>query len=378
MSGDIALYVHFPFCRRKCHYCSFISYEKREADILSYVEAVKQEMRLRSHGERLGSIYLGGGTPSLLPPESVSDLFAAINRIFILDKNAEITMEANPGTINETYLNKVKKCGINRLSLGVQSFNDDELKILGRIHSANEAKQAIKFARNVGFDNLNLDLIYGLPGQSEHIWRSNLEEALALGLDHLSLYALTLEEDSPLRQTIAEGSLPAIDPDLTADLYELSEDILKKAGYIHYEISNWAKKGRECRHNLVYWKNLPYMGVGVAAHSFLEGHRLANTNNLDKYLKQFNRQPSWQPEMDEIINLKLELAETVILGLRLIEGINKAAIRHRFGIDITEYFSSQIKEMTAAGLLKQNDGNISLTNRGRLLSNQVFYRFLPE
>jgi oxygen-independent coproporphyrinogen III oxidase len=189
---------------------------------------------------------------------------------------------------------------------------------------------------------------------------------------------LTLEEETPMQRMINECEIPAIDPDLSADQYEIAEDILCKNGYTHYEISNWAKPGKECRHNLVYWHNLPYLGAGVAAHSCLNGHRLANTGNLDEYLAEFSGHTGWKPEMDEIIGHDLEIAETIILGLRLDEGIQKEALRARFGINILDKFRRQITEMTDAGLLKQNDGCISLTRRGRLLSNQVFYRFLPE
>lgn len=378
MSSDIALYVHVPFCRRKCRYCSFISFEQRAADIPIYLQALKNELKLRSCGECVHSIYLGGGTPSLLPADSIADLLTDVNRLFTLDAAAEITMEANPGTIDETYLKAVRNAGINRLSLGIQSFSDRELAMLGRIHTADEARQAVAFARRAGFDNLNLDLIYGLPGQTKDEWKYSLEEAVNLKPEHISLYALTLEEDTPLQKIIDKGELPAIDSDLSADQYELAEDILESHGYNHYEISNWAREGKECHHNLVYWLNLPYLGAGVAAHSCLDGHRLANTGNLDEYLEMFSGMLTWKPEMDEKITTKLELAETVILGLRLGEGIRKETVKSRFGINIMGHFRWQIKEMTDAGLLKQNDGSISLTRRGRLLSNQVFYRFLPE
>jgi oxygen-independent coproporphyrinogen III oxidase len=378
MSGDIALYVHLPFCRRKCRYCSFISYEGRIADIPLYLNALENELRQRTRGECVSTIYLGGGTPTLLPAGAIAGLFSTINSIFKVDKATEISMEANPGTVDEAYLAEIRRAGINRLSLGVQSFTDAELQMLGRIHTASEAKAAARLARTAGFDNLNLDLIYGLPGQTINDWRFSLEEALALKPDHLSLYALTLEHETPLQTMIDNDTLPQIDADLAADQYELAENLLASHGYIHYEISNWSLPGKACRHNLVYWHNLPYLGVGVAAHSCLGGHRLADTASLDKYLADFTGHSPWRPEMDEEISPALELAETVILGLRLGEGINKETINNRFRIDIMERFRPQIEEMAGAGLMEQSGGNLRLTPRGRLLSNEVFWRFLPE
>ncbi len=378
MSRDGALYIHVPFCRRKCRYCSFVSFPGREADIPRYADALKKELRARTQNQHVGSVYFGGGTPSLLPPDAIENLLAEIRRLFTLDTSAEITMEANPGTVDLAYLKAVRHTGVNRLSLGAQSFTDAELALLGRIHTAAEAKKAFRLARNAGFNNVNLDLIYGLPGQTLEAWRHSLEEALLLQPDHLSLYALTLETEAPMQGDIDSGSLPAIDPDLSADQYGLAEKILEEKGYLHYEISNWALRGKECRHNLVYWQNLPYLGVGVAAHSCLDGHRTANTNSLEEYLAAFSGDAPYRPAMDEVISPELELAETVILGLRLGKGVNVEAVRNRYGVDIAARFPKQIADMSAAGLLVQAGPNITLTPRGRLLSNEVFWRFLPE
>jgi oxygen-independent coproporphyrinogen III oxidase len=378
MSGDIALYLHMPFCRRKCCYCSFTSFEQRETDIPLYVDTLIKELAIRSRGEAVSTIFIGGGTPSLVLAPEMEKLFSAVQRLFNVIPAAEITMEANPGTIDEDYLNALRRMGVNRLSLGVQSFNDEELAMLGRIHTAAQAKEAVFMARRAGFDNLNLDLIYGLPGQTRESWIPTLEAALELEPEHLSLYALTLEEDTPLQLIINQGGLPYTDPDLNADHYEIAEGLLAAQGYIHYEISNWAKPGKQCRHNLVYWRNLPYLGAGAAAHSCLNGHRLANTSDLDKYLADFSRPTQYHPEMDEKINPELELAETIILGLRLDEGIKRDIIKKRYGVNILEKYAEPIGEMTEAGLLTEADGHLTLTPRGRLLSNQVFYRFLPE
>jgi oxygen-independent coproporphyrinogen-3 oxidase len=374
MSRDLALYIHIPFCRRKCLYCSFISYSNREADIPPYLDALKNELQQRAGGERIRSIYFGGGTPSLLPSGDIGDLLSSINALFTIDNAAEISMEANPGTVDEKYLAAVRRLGVNRLSLGVQSFNDRELKMLGRIHTVAEAGNAVRFAWAAGFDNLNLDLIYGLPGQTLADWRYSLEAALAMSPEHLSLYALTLEEDAPLLAAIESGALPVIDSDIAADQYELAEDLLAAGGYTHYEISNWARPGGECRHNLVYWRNLPYLGVGAAAHSCLDGHRLANNKDLDKYIAEYTGKIPPMPELDEEIGPELELAETAILGLRLDEGIETDYLRRRFGIDIMSHYRQQVEEMAGIGLLEKGEGRIRLTRRGRLLSNEVFWR----
>ena len=378
MTRDIALYIHVPFCRRKCPYCSFVSYGDREADIPRYLSVLKEELARRAGGEHIRSLYLGGGTPSLLSVKDIGELISTIRWLFTVDEAAEITIEANPGTIDQAYLTSSRGLGVNRLSLGVQSLDDRELALLGRIHTAAGARDAVRYVRGAGFDNFSIDLIYGLPGQTLADWQRTLEAAIAMRPEHLSLYALTLEGETPMWRAVKEGALPGPNPDVSADHYELAEDCLAAADYRHYEISNWALAGRECRHNLTYWRNQPYLGVGVAAHSSLAGHRLANTRSLDEYLAGFSREASPVPELDEEIGPELALAETVILGLRLDEGIAPDDIHRRFGIDIMVHYQQQVAEMVDAGLLEKAGGYIRLTRRGRLLSNEVFWRLLPD
>ena len=337
----------------------------------------KRQLIQRAGGECIRSIYFGGGTPSLLSVKDIGDLLSAIRALFSVDEAVEITIEVNPGTIDRVYLTAIREQGVNRLSLGVQSLNDSELGLLKRIHTAAESRDAVKYARASGVDNLSMDLIYGLPGQTLSDWQHTLDEAMTMRPEHLSLYSLTLDEETPMWQAIKEGSLPELDPDLSAEMYELAEDILAVQGYSHYEISNWAIAGRECRHNLTYWRNLPYLGAGVAAHSCLDGRRLANTKSLDKYMDGFSGESSLVLELDEEINPELELAETVILGLRLCAGIDSDDIHRRFGIDVMVHYRQQVEEMVDAGLMEQADEHIKLTRRGRLLSNEVFWRFLP-
>ncbi|MBM3155784.1 MAG: radical SAM family heme chaperone HemW [Chloroflexi bacterium] len=377
MKREISLYIHIPFCRRRCNYCSFVSYGGRAEDIPAYVDSLKQELAFRAGGEHVRSIYFGGGTPSLLPEEQIDDILCTIRLLFTVNVDAEITIEANPGTVDARYLADIGASGVNRLSIGVQSFNDRELALLGRIHTAAEAKEAIRLARDTGFSNLNIDLIYSLPGQNIAGWQHTLEQAVELKPEHISLYALTLEEEAPLFQAIERGALPQTDPDLAADMYETAEQMLGKYGYSHYEISNWSKPGYECSHNLAYWHNLPYIGAGVAAHSCMDGHRFANTSDLDVYLNSFSYNKLPLHELDEAIGPELHLSETVILGLRLSEGIATDAIKSHFGIDILKRYGSEISELSDLGLVECINRRIRLTPRGRLLGNEVFRRFLP-
>ncbi|MDY6834762.1 MAG: radical SAM family heme chaperone HemW [Chloroflexota bacterium] len=378
MSDAIALYIHFPFCLRKCNYCSFVSYQDKEDDISTYLQAMNREVELRTNGEQVRSIYLGGGTPSLLSPWQIYDVLDIIQSSFLVIHGAEVTLEANPGTIDRHYLEEIRKLGINRLSLGVQSLDDDTLSILGRIHTVVEARDAIEFARDVGFTNVNVDLIYGVPGQSLDNWNWVIEDTIALEPDHISLYPLTLEDGLPLTLAIENEQVPPLDSDIAADQYELAEDCLESSGYIHYEISNWARSGKECSHNMVYWCGGAYIGIGVAAHSYMHGRRCANTSDLDLYLESFykNRLPIF--DLDEYIGRELQVSETIILGLRLSDGIDLHHASDRFGIDLIKRYNRQICELTSLGLLECRGERVALTRRGRLLGNQVFWRFLPD
>lgn len=375
MPHNIAVYIHVPFCRRKCNYCSFVSYEDREAEIPAYVSVLKKELARRGHGEGVCSVYFGGGTPSLLSAEQIGDILALVSSAFVVGEKVEVTMEANPGTVDMTYLADVRSRGINRLSLGVQSMNDDELLLMGRIHTRAEAADAVRFARDAGFDNLSLDLIYGLPGQTLPDWQNTLDEVLEMGPEHLSLYCLHLEAGTPMWAAIESKQIPDIDTDLSADQYELAEDMLSGHGYRHYEISNWAKPGKECRHNMIYWKCLPYLGAGVAAHSFINGRRLANPESLAEYLAANGLELEVDPDKES--SPELQLAEKIFLGLRLCDGISVDDINSHFGIDLMEYYSHQVEEIVEAGLLEFAGRQLRLTRRGRLLSNEVFWRFLP-
>ena len=374
-----SLYLHIPFCRAKCAYCDFSSYPLAPDLYPPYVAALRAEMEAVGRDWQrpiLHTLYIGGGTPTLLAPSALAGLIEAASAAFALADDAEITIEANPGTVTLASLRSLLAAGANRLSLGVQSLNPPALRLLGRIHSAAEALQAVELARQAGFANLNLDLIYGLPGQEMPQWQADLEAALACAPEHLSLYALTLEEGTPLQQRVACREAPAPDADTAASMYEWSQERLAVAGYVHYEISNWALAGHECRHNLTYWHNLPYAGCGAAAHSWLRGHRRANVASPQEYMARLERGESPVAE-DEAISPALERAETVILGLRLLQGLDRATFRARFGVEPVALYPKAVAETSELGLLEVTPQHLRLTPRGRLLGNQVFWRFLP-
>ncbi len=374
---DLSIYIHIPFCRRRCGYCSFVSSAGREKDIPAYVGALVAEIGLRRRLDMVvRTIYLGGGTPSLLEPSQIEDILEAIRDNYAVRYDAEITLEANPGTVDGDYLRDVRLAGVNRLSLGVQSLDDDELAMLGRLHNASEARQAVSWARAAGFDNLSLDFIYGVPGRSVEKWREMLGEITGMGAEHLSLYALTLEEGTAMAEAVARGEIAAPDPDAAAQEYEMAGEALEGAGYRQYEISNWARPGFESRHNMAYWTGEPYLGLGCGAHSFIDGERRANTGDLDGYMRALGE--GHLPEQTaEKLDERTALGEAMMLGLRLNRGVLASDIGARFDIDLREYFKAEIEELTALGLLEAWERGIRLTARGRLLGNEVFLRFMP-
>ena len=391
--GSLALYIHIPFCETKCPYCDFNTYASIEQLIPDYVEALAEELRLWGaalDSPRIQSIFFGGGTPSYVPPEDIGRLLDTARSGFVVTEEAEITLESNPGDVTEERLATWRESGINRLSIGVQSLDDGLLRLLGRRHSAEEAAEAFRHAQAAGFDNINLDLMYGLPHQSLEQWRQTLEQTLVLHPEHLSLYCLTLEEGTPLEARVRQGVLPTPDSDLAADMYELAEGMTAQEGYQQYEISNWALPGRACGHNLTYWRNQPYLGVGPGAHSSLDGHRFANLRSPRQYIQRVHR---WAEsaiasdglqaavecrlvEMVEAIDGRLEMGETMMLGLRLTEGVAASDFQARFGVELRDTFGPPIGELEGAGLLQWRDGSLVLTPRGRLLGNEVFQRFL--
>ncbi len=382
----MGLYLHFPFCRAKCSYCDFNTYAGLDHLYKPYVEALMQEGRWLAPKFLcpVSTLFLGGGTPTVLPVELLRQVLSACSRAFAVVDGAEITSEANPGTVSLGYLRALRNLGVNRLSLGAQSFNESELAMLGRIHEVEHVELTVKRARAAGFDNLNLDLIYGLPEQTLTSWTHTLERALALTPEHISLYCLTLEEGTPLHDKVSQGWLPTPDSDQAADMYELADGQLAKAGYRQYEISNWSLPGHECAHNLIYWHNRPYLGLGAGAHSSSEGQRWWNVRPVQTYIDLMmggspTLWPSPAAEDGETIDRSLEMGETMLLGLRLThEGVAEADFRQRFGVSLEETYGKVIRELEGLGLITWREGRLCLTQRGRLLGNQVFARFLPS
>lgn len=395
----ISLYLHIPFCAAKCHYCDFNSYAGMLGLREQYVEALRAEIALageRARAEdgqrrRCRTIFFGGGTPSLLEAEQVRILLSAASEAFTLDEDAEITLEANPGTLEYSRLDQVRTLGVNRLSMGAQSFDADLLRWMGRIHSPHEIETAMAAGRAAGFANINLDFIYALPGQSLRMWSETLDRALALAPEHLSLYSLIVEEGTPLHKWVRQGTVTPADEDVAADMYELAEERLAAAGYVHYEISNWAKPGFECRHNLTYWHNLPYIGLGAGAASWFDGHRYAEARPLRGYIARVDRAragneaelpamrlPAGAIVEDEAIPRDLEMAETAMLGLRLVGGIDLADFACRYGEEFSSIFGERLAALQTYDLLEERGGLLRLTPRGRLLGNEVFERLLPD
>ena len=405
--ASVSLYLHIPFCHAKCHYCDFNSYAGMLPLRESYVEALVAEVALAGRRaalpggapRRCRTIFLGGGTPSLLSAEQVAAILTAVRGAFVLDDDAEITLEANPGTLEYGHLDELHATGVNRLSMGAQSFDPDLLRWMGRIHSPEEIEVAFHAARSAGFTSINLDFIYALPGQSVATWAATLERALALGPDHLSLYSLIVEEGTPLFTWVEQGRVPPTDDDLAADMYELAEARLARAGFEHYEISNWARPGLACQHNLTYWRNLPYIGLGAGAHSWYGGHRFMEAKPIRTYLARVQAalaaEQSGGTEValpatvtappvaaaiveDEVIARAMEMTETAMMGLRLSEGLALDLFAERFGTPFDAVFGARLADLGALGLLEQVGGQLRLTERGRLVGNEVFERLLPE
>jgi oxygen-independent coproporphyrinogen-3 oxidase len=339
------------------------------------------------------TVFFGGGTPSLLPVSDNERILAAIQESYNLACDAEVSIEANPGTVDQEYLRALADTGFNRISFGVQSFHDADLKFLDRIHCAQDAIDSVQWAREAGFSRISLDLIYGLPDQTLNAWSSNLDQALVLDPGHLSLYALTIEEGTRLAYDIDHGRIPEPDADLQADMYELTSRRLASAGYMQYEISNWSRSGQQCRHNLVYWRNTEWLGFGPGAHSHWGGHRFANVYSPRRYIDLINGAEGSTPAggssrdlLDSMPHLTLvetqsddlQLADTAILALRLNEGLDLTAFEQRLGHSFEEVYGEPYREMTAAGLLERSNGNVRLTDHGRFLANEVFVRLLPD
>ena len=398
----ISLYVHVPFCQTKCPYCDFNTYQGIEGLMEPFLGALQAEIgawgRALAHPP-VNTIFFGGGTPSYLPDGALGDVLATVGAAFATRPNAEITAEANPGDLTPERADSLLNQGINRISIGVQSLDNDLLNLLGRRHDADQAIAAFRTVRAAGFENVNLDLIYGLPHQSLGQWQDTLQRLAALEPAHISLYCLTVEEGTPLHRWVEQGQVPHPDPDLAADMYQFAREHLGGKGYHHYEISNWARPGLASQHNLAYWRTLPYLGVGPGAHSCLGGYRFWDMDSPRGYIEAAQR---WAAEVavevaspiaaitgpwldavgpvggHEYIDPNLAAAETMFLGLRLLDGLDLTQASAATGTNLAARYQPQLEELLDLGLLEREArGDVyRLHPSAYLIANQVFTRFL--
>lgn len=383
MGQSLAVYVHIPYCARKCAYCDFNSYDRfGEPQVERYIRALQREMALAARrpevtGRPVTSVFFGGGTPTVLSGEQLADLLTTLTSLFPLAPGAEVTSEANPGTVDEAKLAAMRQAGFNRLSLGVQARQDHLLERLGRIHRAPEVEESVRAARRSGFSNLNLDLMYGLPGQTLADWRDTLDWVVSLGPEHISAYSLIIEPGTPFGALHERGLLALPGEDLEAAMDEMVLDTLPKSGLEAYEVSNFARTGHRCRHNLVYWHNEEYLGLGPGAFGFLGGERSWNLRRPQDYDAALLEQDRLPVEDRERPDPATSMGETVMLGLRLTEGLELERFRRRFGSSLQEVYPEPLQRLVGLGLLERGPGHIRLTRRGRQVGNRVFAEFLP-
>jgi len=419
MTPNTSIYLHIPFCKHRCAYCDFNTYAGQEDSIPAYVTALINEIEavsaLKPDPINVHTVFFGGGTPSLLSGPQFDSILQALRSAFTITADAEISIEANPGTISPQKLTEIRKAGVNRISFGVQSANTEELRMLERIHDFFTVIEAVSTARKAGFDNLNLDLIYGLPEQTLSTWQTTLSRIVDLHPEHISAYALTLEHGTPFGRWSSKGLLPLPNPDLAADMYEYAEEFLASNGYIHYEISNWALNDRPlttdhgsssivsgtpsfaCKHNLQYWRSLPYLAFGAGAHGYANGYRYSNALRIKTYIDrltnlEYQVSNTAYPISPATVNQhkqsqKDDISEYMLNNLRLTNaGVTESDFRLRFGLKLIDIYPKQIDELIHIGLLEyaqtseflNSEVCVRLTKRGRLLGNQVFMRFLID
>ena len=363
------IYVHVPFCRRKCNYCAFNSAVGNDAEKNLYVESLTREINLRGDSSSVETIYFGGGTPTTLTLEQLEKIFDALTKVFRVNSQAEITIEANPSTVDENFLRGLKSIGFNRLSLGVQSFDDDLLKILGRVHDSRTALETVALAEKF-FDNVSIDLMYGLPTQTLEILQRDVCRVKSLGVQHVSIYGLEVE---PGTKFFSDGV--TVDENLCADMYEFITETLPTFGFRRYEISNFAVKNFESRHNRGYWTGKKYFGVGAGAHGFDGKIRTSNVRDTATYVKKIFAGESVS-EVEEIVTRRAAMEEFCFLGLRVVDGISAQTFEKNFGAQIFDVFGSVIEKNLRLGLLNVDGDRIFLTRRGMELGNEVFADFL--
>ncbi|MBQ2835404.1 MAG: oxygen-independent coproporphyrinogen III oxidase [Clostridia bacterium] len=373
---EIGIYVHIPFCKRKCHYCDFISYCNKDSKIEEYIQAVKKEIAWQKIKSEITTIYIGGGTPSYVDSRYIKEILEEINNKSV-SKNAEITIEVNPGTVTIEKLTDYKQAGINRLSIGLQSAKDELLKQIGRIHNFEQFLETYKMARKVGFTNINVDLMLGLPNQRISDLKETLEKVMELQPEHISVYSLIVEEGTPIANKIENGELQLPEEDIERNMYWYVKNTLELNGYIHYEISNFAKKGYESKHNMNCWKQKEYIGIGAAAHSYRDITRYSNTENLGEYIRNIQKANFERNRIIHEIQKEDDIKkEYMILGLRQIEGVQISKFKEKFVDNPIYLFRKELNKLTEQNLISIDDDNIKLTNKGIDLANLVWEEFV--
>ena len=380
---ELGLYIHIPFCKQKCYYCDFVSYAKNEKFFERYIEALLEEMNnfFDNNDVEIKTIYIGGGTPSIIDAKYIEKIMNFFKEMDLLKKTKEITIEVNPGTVDEEKIKCYKKAGINRLSIGLQSTDDNMLKKIGRIHCYKDFLNTYKFAKEAGFDNINVDIMIGLPKQKISDVKNTLEKIINLEPEppkHISVYSLIVEENTPIEKMINEGTLELPNEENERNMYWYVKNFLELNGYNHYEISNFAKDGYESIHNSDCWKQKEYIGFGVAAHSFINDVRFGNTSNLDEYLRNCeNKDFENNRIIDEVEkDLFSKEQEFMLVGLRMIDGVSIQEFKNKFGENPIFVFKSELSKLVEDGLLMVDFDRIKLTNRGLDLANLVWEEFV--
>lgn len=403
MKRELELYIHIPFCMKKCAYCDFLSGPAPRETIDRYVTALVAEIRQYqklAENYRVTTIFFGGGTPSILLGGQMKEIFDALRDVFEIQADAEITMEANPGTVTKENLQAYRACGINRISFGLQSVDDEELKLLGRVHTMRQFEESYDLARKAGFQNINIDLISAIPGQTVASWEHTLDTVIRMNPEHISAYSLIIEEGTPFYEIYGENAKEEQDsrcekcladdgkqmdigknfpklPDEEAErrMYELTAEKLEAAGYLQYEVSNYAKPGYACRHNKGYWQRVEYLGIGTGAASLIENERYQHISDTDLYIRANGKLDQIEEEK-ETLDWNAQVEETMFLGLRMKEGVNKQEFRERYHREIQEVYGEVLEKLKEEGLLREEEKRICLTKRGNDLSNYVLAQFL--
>lgn len=384
MLNELGIYIHIPFCKQKCYYCDFVSYSNKCSEVKEYIESLKKEIEgFDFSNYKVTSIYIGGGTPSYIDSiyivEILSELKEKLKCNLIEFKDIEITIEVNPGTVDTKKLNDYKKLGINRLSIGLQSTKNDILKKIGRIHTYQQFLEIYKLARETGFKNINIDLMIGIPGQKIGDLKNTLQDIIKLEPEHISVYSLIIEENTPIEKMLENGEIKLPDEDLERNMYWYVKNTLELNGYNHYEISNFAKLGKESRHNLNCWNQEEYIGFGVAAHSYLNGIRFSNTINVEEYIQHIeNNRKEENIQIEESQSLEDKKNEFMMLGFRKIQGVDIARFKEKFIDNPIFLYRENLNKLVEEGLIEVDLNHIKLTNKGIDLANLVFEEFVDD